>query len=103
MERSGGWCRTRAKQSRARSSPRSNREQNPKADKKLNNNIFFLLDLGLNRLTSLQFIQYHVAGFYKPTTPQSPPSHLQDNSTCNNARFEFSKILLLALIQMNGA
>ncbi len=45
----------------------------------------FLLDFGLRRLTSLQFIQYHVAGFYKPTIPQSPPSHLWDYSTCNNA------------------
>jgi hypothetical protein len=36
---------------------------------------FFLFDFGLSRLTSLQFIQYHVAGFYKPTIPQSPPSH----------------------------
>jgi hypothetical protein len=30
-------------------------------------------DFGLSRLTSLQFIHYHVAGFYKPTIPQSPP------------------------------
>jgi hypothetical protein len=37
---------------------------------------FFFLDFGLSWLTSLQFIQYHVAGFYKPTIPQSPPSHL---------------------------
>jgi hypothetical protein len=51
---------------------------------------FFLSDFGLSRLTSLQFIQYHVAGFYKPTIPQSPPSHLWDYSTCNNARLEFS-------------
>jgi WD40 repeat protein len=51
-----------------------------------------LLDFGLSRLTSLQFIQYHVAEFYKPTIPQSPPSHLQDYSTCNNARLEFSTI-----------
>jgi hypothetical protein len=26
----------------------------------------------------------------KPTIPQSPPSHLQDYSICNNARLEFS-------------
>jgi hypothetical protein len=52
------------------------------------------LDFGLSRLTSLQFIQYHVAGFYKPTIPQSPPSHLQDYSTCNNARLEFSTIFV---------
>jgi hypothetical protein len=36
------------------------------------------LDFGLSRLTSLQFIQYHVAGFYKPTVPQSPPSQYID-------------------------
>ncbi len=30
----------------------------------------FLLDFGLSRLTRLKFIQYHVAGFYKPTIPQ---------------------------------
>jgi hypothetical protein len=56
--------------------------------------IFFLLDFGLSRLTSLQFIQYHVAGFYKPTIPQSPPSHLRDYSTCNNARLEFSTLFV---------
>jgi len=62
------------------------------------------LDFGLSRLTSLQFIQYHVAGFYKPTIPQSPPSHLQDYSICNNARLEFfPQFLFQALIQMNGA
>ncbi len=55
---------------------------------------FFTLDFGLSRLTSLQFIQYHVAGFYKPTIPQSPPSHLRDYSTCNNARLEFSTIFV---------
>ena len=55
---------------------------------------FFLLDFGLSRLTRLQFIQYHGAGFYKPTIPQSPPSHLQDYSTCNNARLEFSTIFV---------
>jgi hypothetical protein len=63
----------------------------------------FWLGFGLSRLTSLQFIQYHVAGFYKPTIPQSPPSHFQDYSTCNNARLEFSTIFFQALIQMNGA
>jgi hypothetical protein len=62
-----------------------------------------LLDFDLTRLTSLQFIQYHVAGFYKPTIPQSPPSHLRDYSTYNNARLEFSTIFFQALIQMNGA
>jgi hypothetical protein len=51
---------------------------------------FFSLDFGLSQLTSLQFIQYHVAGFCKPTIPQSPPSNLRDYSTCNNARLEFS-------------
>jgi hypothetical protein len=35
----------------------------------------------------------HVAGFYKPTIPQSPPPpHLRDYSTCNNATLEFSTI-----------
>ncbi len=51
---------------------------------------FFFLDFGLSRLTSLQFIQYHVAGFYKPTIRHSTPSLLQDYSICNNARLEFS-------------
>ncbi len=54
----------------------------------------FFLDFGLSRLTSLQFIQYHVAGFYKLTIPKSPPSHLRDYSTCNNARLEFSTIFV---------
>jgi hypothetical protein len=52
------------------------------------------LDFGLSWLTSLQFIQYHVAGFYKPTIPQSPPSHLRDYSICNNARLEFTAIFV---------
>jgi hypothetical protein len=52
--------------------------------------ILFLLDFGLSRLSSLQFIQYHVPGFCKPTIPQSPPSHLRYYSTCNNAWLEFS-------------
>ncbi len=34
---------------------------------------FLLLDFGLSRLTSLQFIQYHVAGFYKPFLKVHPP------------------------------
>ncbi len=59
----------------------------------LNLSVFFL-DFGLSRLTSLQFILYHVAGYYKPTIPKSPPSHFQDNSTCNNARLEFSTIFV---------
>jgi hypothetical protein len=29
-----------------------------------------------------------------PTIPQSPPSHLQDYSICNNARLEFSTIFV---------
>jgi hypothetical protein len=33
---------------------------------------------------------YYVAGIYKTTITQSPPSHLQDYSICNNARLEFS-------------
>ncbi len=32
--------------------------------------------------------------FYKPTIPQSPPSHLRDYSTCNNARLEFTTIFV---------
>ncbi len=65
---------------------------------------FFFLDFGLSRLTSLQFIQYHVAGFYKLTIPQSLPSHLRYYSTCNTARLEFFlQFLFQALIQMNGA
>ncbi len=35
-----------------------------------------------------------LAGFYKPTIPQSPPSLLQDYSTCNNARLEFSTVFV---------
>ncbi len=42
-------------------------------------------------VASLQFIQYHVAGFYKPTIP---PSHLWDYSTCNKASIEFSTIFV---------
>ncbi len=55
---------------------------------------FFLSDFGLSWLTSLQFIQYNVAGFYKPSIPQSPPSHLQVYSICNNARLEFPTIFV---------
>ncbi len=47
-------------------------------------------DFGLSWLTSLQFILCHVSVFYKPTIPQSPPSHLRDYSTCNSARLKFS-------------
>jgi len=57
-------------------------------------NVFFWLDFGLSRLTSLQFILCHVAGFYKPTIPQSLPSDLRDYSTCKNARLEFSTIFI---------
>jgi len=32
--------------------------------------------------------------FYKQTIPQSPPSHLRDYSTCNNARLEFPQIFV---------
>ncbi len=67
--------------------------------------ILFLcfFNFGRSGLTSLQFIQYHVAGFYKLTIPQSPPSHLWDYSICDNARLEFSQFSFQALIQMNGA
>jgi len=55
------------------------------------NNFLLLLDFGLSQLTtSLQFILYHVAGFYKPTIPPI----LQDYSICNNARLEFSTNLV---------
>ncbi len=47
---------------------------------------FFFLDFGLIQLTSLQFNMYHVAEFYDPTIPKSPPSDVRDYSTCNNAR-----------------
>ena len=39
-------------------------------------------DIGLIQLTSSHFILNHGAGFYKPSIPQYPPSHLQDYSTC---------------------
>jgi hypothetical protein len=42
------------------------------------------------------------SGFYKPTIPQSPPSHLQDYSTCNNARLEFSTIFVSSFDLKNG-
>jgi len=60
-----------------------------------------LLDFGISRLTSLQFIQYQVVGFYKLTSPQSPPSHLRDYSTCQVR--VFPQVMFQALIQMNGA
>ncbi len=53
--------------------------------------VFVLLFFGL--WTSLLIILCSVAGFYKLTIPQSPPSHLQDYIICNNARLEFSTIL----------
>jgi hypothetical protein len=53
------------------------------------------LDFGLSWLTSLQFILCHVAGFHKPTIPQSLPSHLWDYSTCNNDWLEFELTLFL--------
>ncbi len=56
--------------------------------------IFFFLEFGLSRLTSLQFFLCRVAGFYKPTIPQSPPSNFWDYSTFNNARLEFSTIFV---------
>ncbi len=57
---------------------------------------FFVVVVGLwsQLAKSLQFIQYHVAGFYKLTIPQSPPSSLRDYRTCNNARLEFSTIFV---------
>ncbi len=61
---------------------------------------FFFLDFGLSRLSSLLFIQYHIAGIYKPTIPQSPPSHfagLQHMQQCQ------VRVYTQILIQMNGA
>jgi hypothetical protein len=55
---------------------------------------FFCWTFCLSRLTSLQFILYQLAGFHKPTISQSPPTHLQDYSICNNARLEFSTIFV---------
>jgi hypothetical protein len=70
--------------------------------KKCTTGFFVLLDFGLSRLTSLQFIHHHLAGFYKPTIPQSPPfAGLKHMQQC---QFRvISTILLQALIQMNGA
>ncbi len=66
--------------------------------------ILFFFFFGLSWLISLQFIQYHVAGFYKPTIPQSstlPFSGLQHMQQCQVRVFH--KFLWKALIQMNGA
>jgi hypothetical protein len=54
----------------------------------------FFVGLWSQSADKLTIIQYHVAVFYKPTIPQSPPSHLRDYSTCNNARLEFSTIFV---------
>ena len=43
-------------------------------------------------LVSSHFILSHRAGFYEPTVPQYPPSHLQDYNTCNSAMLSFSNI-----------
>jgi hypothetical protein len=75
-----------------------------KKSKNKNKNLHFIFfDFGLSWLTSLHFILCHVAGFYKLTICQSPPSHLRDYSTCNNARLKFTQFLFQALIQMNWA
>ena len=42
----------------------------------------------LSQLTSSYFILSHGAGFYNPTIPQYPPSHLYDYSSCNSARLD---------------
>ncbi len=47
---------------------------------------FILLGLLSWLADKLHFILSYKAGFYKQNTPQSPPSHLQDYSKCNNAR-----------------
>jgi hypothetical protein len=62
-----------------------------KRQKKRKKILNFFFYFGLSQLTTLQFILYHVAGFYEPFyVPIIPPSHLQDYSICNNARLEFS-------------
>jgi hypothetical protein len=66
--------------------------------------ILFFFDFGLSRLTSLQFIQYHVAGFYKPTIPQR--STLPFAGLQHMQQYQvrvFHKFLFKALIQMCGA
>jgi hypothetical protein len=66
--------------------------------------VFLLLDFGQIRLTSLQFNQYHVAGFYKPTIPQSPPSHFAGLQHMQQWQVRvFPKFLFQALIPMNVA
>jgi hypothetical protein len=64
---------------------------------------FFLLDFGLSWLTSLQFIQYHVAGFYKPTIPQVHPPICRITAHATMPGSSFPQFLFQALIQMNGA
>ncbi len=55
-------------------------------------------NIGLSLLTSLQFIIWYVAGFYKPTIPQSPSSYLQDYCTYTSfQRLKFSALLFQAL------
>jgi hypothetical protein len=62
------------------------------------------LDFGQSWLTSLQFIQYHVAGFYKLTIPQSPPFHFAGLKHMQQWQVRvFPKFLFQALIPMNGA
>jgi hypothetical protein len=43
------------------------------------------------------------AWFLKANCPQTPPSHLQDYSTCNSARLLFPQLAIMLLIHINGA
>jgi hypothetical protein len=60
------------------------------ADGRFTQGYGFFWDFGVSQLTSLHSFCTLQLDFYKPTVPQSPPSHLQDYSICNNARLEFS-------------
>ncbi len=66
---------------------------NSHLSEKHKNQVFYFSFFALwswSAYNSFYTIYVHVAGFYKPTVSQSPPSHLQDYSICNNVRLEFS-------------
>jgi hypothetical protein len=50
---------------------------------------FFFLDLGLSRLTSLQFIQYHVAGLVMLFISGSSFSSLNNMSYVNTTVYHY--------------
>ncbi len=62
----------------------------------MNNVLFFCLFVWLwsQSADKLTIHSIPCSWFYKPTFPQSSPSHLQDYSICNNARLEFSTIFV---------